>query len=172
MKRTVFILGCMVMMQFFMACNKTNDGTFTEPISIYEKMGGTWVLTRLNMVDELAAANSLKPDAMNLTGKFNFKTFAITLQLNEQFEPGTFEVSGDAPALFIKSGFWKLSNPYPNTDGTAVQLELYTDEGKTNLADVLSITSLPGNRAVMDFALTRQSDNVPFITYQYSLKLQ
>jgi hypothetical protein len=172
MKRTVVILCCVLVVQLFTACNETNDGTFTEPITIYEKIGGTWELTKLNLIDEVAAANSLKPDVMNLTTKFNFKTFKINLQVNERFEPTTFEVSGDAPALFLKNGFWKLSNPFPNTDGTAVELELYADEAKTNLVDALKITSLPGNRAVMDFALTRRLNNVPFLTYQYSLKLQ
>lgn len=170
MKQTLVILFFVAFTQLFTCCNKTNDGIYTEPISIYEKIGGTWELTKLNLVDEVAAANSLKPDAINLTTKFDFRSFKMTLLLDESFNPTTFEVTGNAPGLFIKNGYWDLSHPFPNTDTTPVKLRLYSNEAKTELADVLNITSLPGQRSVMDFSLTRSVNDVPYATYQYGLK--
>lgn len=172
MKKTVLILFSIVLMQIAIGCLETNDGTFTEPITIYEKVGGTWVLTKLTLTDEIAAASASKPDAMILTNNLNFKTFNLVLNLDELFAPTTFEVKGSSPELFLKSGYWDLSNPFPNTDGTAVKLQLYSDASKTKLIDFLEIKALPGSRAVMDIALTRQSNNIPYVTYQYSLKLQ
>lgn len=171
MKRTALLLGCLVLMQFFTGCYKTDDGTYTDPITIYEKMGGKWGLTKITQVDEIAKASSIKPDNMVLTTQFNFKTFTITLNVDEQFQPTTFVVEGNAPELFLKSGYWSLSNPYPNTDGTAVKIQLYTDESRTNMADALNIASLPGTRATMEFNLTRESNNLPYVTYQYAVKL-
>lgn len=172
MKKTVLILFSIVLMQIAIGCLETNDGTFTEPITIYEKMGGTWVLTKLTLTDEIAAASATKPDAMILTNKFNFKTFELVLNLNESFTPSTFEVNGTSPELFLKSGYWDLSNSFPNTDDTAVKIQLYSDASKTKVIDFLDIKALPGSRAVMDIALTRQSNDIAYATYQYSLKLQ
>lgn len=102
MKKTVLILFSIVLMQIAIGCLETNDGTFTEPITIYEKVGGTWVLTKLTLTDEIAAASASKPDAMILTNNLNFKTFNFVLNLDELFAPTTFEVKGSSPELFLK----------------------------------------------------------------------
>ena len=172
MKKTVLILFSIVLMQIAVGCLETNDGTFTEPITIYEKMGGTWALTKLTLTDEIAAASAIDPDAMDLTNKLNFKTFNLVLNLDESLAPTTFEVEGNSPELFLKSGYWDLSNAFPNTDATAVKLQLYSDASKTDVIDSLNINALPGRKAVLDIALVRQTNDIPYLTYQYSLKLQ
>lgn len=171
MKRTVLILGCLVFMQFITGCYKTDDGTYTDPITIYEKVGGSWKLTKLTEVDQIAVASSIKPDNFVLTNEFDFKTFVITLNVDDNFQPTSFQVDGSAPELFTKSGFWKLSNPFPNTDGTAVKIQLYSDEAKTNLVDELSLAALPGARATMEFNLNREVNGLPYVTYQYAVRL-
>lgn len=171
MKRTVLFLGCLIFMQFITGCYKTDDGTYTDPITIYEKLGGKWGLTKLTEVDEIAVASSLKPDNVVLTSKFNFKTFTITLNVDENFQPTSYLVEGSAPELFAKSGYWKLNNPFPNTDGTAVKIQLFSDEAKTAMVDELSLSALPGARATMEFNLTRESNGLPYVTYTYAVKL-
>ena len=171
MKRTVLILGCLMFMQLITGCYKTDDGTYTDPITIYEKVGGSWQLTKLIEVDEIAVASSITPDNFNLTREFDFRSFTLTLNVDENFQPTSYEVGGNAPELFAKSGFWGLSNPYPNTDGTAVKIQLYSDEAKTTLVDELSLASLPGTKATMEFNLTRISNGLPYVTYQYAVKL-
>lgn len=171
MKQTVVILFLLVFGQFFTACNETNDGTYTDPITIYEKMGGDWRLTKLVQIDEIAKASSIKPNQITLTNEFNFKTFNISFRVDDAFQPTSYEVTGDAPELFMKSGFWELSNPFPNTDGTAVKILLYSDEEKSILVDQLDIAALPGSRGTMDFNVARSSGALPFVTYQYSIKL-
>nr|MDA3929070.1 DUF5004 domain-containing protein [Prolixibacteraceae bacterium] len=84
----------------------------------------------------------------------------------------SFEVTGDAPQLFLQNGFWALSHPFPNTDGTPVQIQLFSDEDKSDLVDVLNVVAVPGSRATMEFNLTRVSNGIPYVTYQYSIKLQ
>ncbi|MCF8358974.1 MAG: DUF5004 domain-containing protein [Prolixibacteraceae bacterium] len=172
MKRSLIILFLVVLTQLFVGCYETDDGTFTEPITIYEKIGGTWELSKITEVDEIAVASSLKPDAINLTNYFDFKSFSITLNVDENFEPTTFEVGGNAPELFLKNGYWELSNPFPNTNATSVKIRLFADESKSEPVDELSIMALPGRRATLDFNLTRVADGIPFVTYEYALKLQ
>jgi hypothetical protein len=85
MKKSVVILLLIFITHLFVGCNETDDGTYTDPITIYEKMGGTWRLTKLLEVDEIAVASSLKPDEITLTNQFDFKTLnnpqALRLQV-------------------------------------------------------------------------------------------
>ena len=172
MKRTMVVICYLVLALIFTGCNKTDDGAYTEPITIYEKMGGEWKLTKLVEVDNIAVASSSKPDAINLTAKFSFRTFIIEFKVDEKFQPTTFEVKGEAPELFLKSGYWNLSHPFPNTDGTAVKIQLYSDEAKTQMVDALHIAAVPGSKGTMEFNLIRESNNLPYVTYQYTVKLQ
>jgi len=170
MKKAVVILFCVVITQLITGCYKTDDGTFTDPITVYEKMVGTWTSTKVTQIDLIAVATSTKPDQVNLTNKFDFKTFSITFNVDEKFNPTTYTVGGTSPELFLKSGYWKLNNPFPNTDGSALVIELYSDEAKTQLVDELSISAVPGAKATLEFNLIRESKGIPYANYQYSLK--
>ena len=41
----------------FTACNDTEDGSYVEPITLYEKLQGTWSLRTLQQVDEAGKAS-------------------------------------------------------------------------------------------------------------------
>lgn len=169
-RKAVVILFCVLFFQLMISCNKTDDGTFTEPITIYEKMVGTWTITSVTQFDLIAQAAATKPDKVVLTSKFDFKTFAITFSTDENYNPTTFKVDGTSPELFLQSGFWKLNNPFPNTDGSALLIELYADEAKTQLIDQLAITAVPGAKATLQFDLIRNANGIPYVNYQYLLK--
>jgi hypothetical protein len=169
MKKTSLILMFILVMQLI-GCNKTDDGVFTEPITMYEKMVGTWTISKVAQKDLIAIAASSKPDQILLTNKFDFKTFTITLNADEKFTPTTFEVGGTSPQLFLQSGYWKLNNPFPNTDGKPLVIELYSDEAKTVLIDELSISTVPGAKKTLVFDLIRESNGVAYVDYEYSLK--
>jgi len=170
MRRTGYLLLCLFVFQLFISCNKTEDGTYTAPISLYEKIGGTWKTTSVKEVDEIAKASSIKPDEVVLTNKFSFSTFVITLSVNEAFEPTTYEVTGTAPNLFEPAGYWKLDYPFPHADNNSTKILLYSDEARTQLTDELIVSAIPGAKSALSFNLTRRSDGVPFVTYQYVLK--
>lgn len=170
MKRNLVVMFLFVLTQLLTGCYETDDGTYTEPITIYEKIGGTWVLTKITEVDEIAVASSIEPDEVALTNYFNFKTFTITLNVDENFNPTTFEVGGSSPELFLQNGYWDLNNSFPNTDGTALKIRLYSDESKTDQVDELDIVTLPGKKSTLEFNLTRIANDIPFVTYEYALK--
>jgi len=170
MKKTIIFLFCLFAIPIFWGCNETDDGTYTEPISLYEKIGGAWKISGIKEIDEIAKASSMKPDEITLTSKFNFSTFVITLSVDENFNPTTYEVKGSAPELFKSSGYWELDYPYPNPDNISTKILLYSDEAKTLLTDKLIVTSIPGAKATMQFNLQRLSGGIPYVTYQYSLK--
>ncbi|HNW49662.1 MAG TPA: DUF5004 domain-containing protein [Prolixibacteraceae bacterium] len=170
MRKTGLLLLCLLFIQLFFSCNKTDDGAYTAPITVYEKIAGSWTVSSVKETDLIAKAAGAKPNQLTLTSKLNFKTFTITFDVDENNNPTTFAVGGTSPALFLQSGYWKLSNPYPNTDGSALVIELYSDEAKTTLVDELSLSALPGTRKTMTFDLIRESNGVSFVDYEYSVK--
>jgi hypothetical protein len=170
MRKTGFLLLCFFVFQLISSCIKTDDGTYTAPITLYEKIGGTWKTNTIKEVDEIAKASSIKPDEINLTGKFSFNTFVINFAVDSNFEPTTYTVSGSAPNLFEPSGYWKLDHAFPHTDNNPTKILLYSDEAKTMLTDELIVTAIPGAKNALQFNLTRSSDGVAFVSYQYALK--
>jgi hypothetical protein len=173
MKKNKYLFGCLLL--FFMVLSLvgcepvTDDGSYVDPITLYEKIGGNWKLSDVKQIDETAKAMGISPDEMNLTEQFNFQSFVIALNVSEDKNPTSYQVSGLAPELFPNSGFWDLDSHFPYADGTAPTVNLYSDEAKTKLTGQLSIVSLPGAKQEMELKLTRTSEGVPFVSYQYKL---
>jgi hypothetical protein len=170
MRKTGYILLCLFVFQLIISCNKTDDGTYTAPITLYEKIGGTWKISSVKEIDEFAKARSLKPDEVLLLSKFNFNTFVITLAVDENLQPTTYSVAGNSPQLFEPTGYWKLDYSFPHTDNNPTKIQLFSDVAKTQLTDELIVSAIPGAKNVLQFNLTRQSNGVPYVTYQYALK--
>jgi hypothetical protein len=170
MRKTGFILLCLFVLQLIISCNKTDDGTYTKPITLYEKIGGKWKISSLKEVDEIAKASSIKPNEVLLLSKFNFTSFVITFSVDENFEPTTYLVEGTAPNLFEPAGYWKLDYPFPHTDNVSTKIQLFSDQEKTQMTDELVVSAIPGAKNVLSFNLTRKSNGIPFVTYQYAFK--
>lgn len=153
----------------FAFCEKTDDGEYVPPITIYEKLNGTWELTSVLLVDEIAVANSMSPSEVELKTKFNFSTFGIVFNTSNS-EPSTFEVTGTSPELFLKSGYWDLDQPYVRSDNNPSKIYLYTDEEKSSTIDSLTLVSIPGAKAELAFSLIRSVNGTPYVSYQYLLK--
>ncbi len=141
------------------SCASTDDGSYIAPITQYEKIGGNWILNSVTQTDESTTTS------MDLTNVFDFDTFGISLNVDENNEPTTFAVSGHAPALLPTSGTWKLGNPFVNSDGSSAQIIL-NDNVK------LTVTAVPGSSKVLEYRLTRTSNGVPFVSYTYNLTAQ
>jgi hypothetical protein len=169
-KTNYFLLFLLLFMAFFQSCEKTDDGTYTAPITLYEKIGGTWAITSLTQVDEMAKVSNLKPVEVTLTTRFNFKTFVISLNVDSSFQPTTYAVTGTAPELFANSGYWELDEPYFHADQTASNILLYSDAAKTQLTDKLAVVTMPAKKKLLDFSLTRMDNGTPFVSYVYKLK--
>jgi hypothetical protein len=173
MNRTkiLFLLLMLPLPLLFTGCEKTDNGSHVDPLTIYEKLPGTWTLSSLKLVDEVAKASSLTPYEMDIKPKFGFSAFKITFHIDSSYLPTSYEVTGGAPELFMNSGYWDLDSPFTHTDGKPTELNLYSDEGKTMLVDKLSVTALPGTRAELEFRLIRESEGTPYATYVYKLRL-
>jgi len=169
-KTNYYLLFLLLFMAFFQGCEKTDDGTFTAPITLYERIGGIWATTSITEVDEVAKASSLTPVEETLTTKFNFKSFVIALNVDAAFHPTTFEVTGNAPELFATSGYWQLDEPFVYADQTSSTILLFSDEARTQQTEKLTITTIPGTKAILEFSLTRYDNGTPFVSYVYLLK--
>lgn len=159
----------MVLVLPFMACNDTDDGSYVKPITVYEKINGNWKITTLKQIDEIAKANSQSPSEMILTGQFEFSTFSISLNVDSNNEPTTYNVGGNSPKLFPAEGYWALDYSFQNTDGSPSIIKLYSDAGKTASIGELYVTSVPGATKTMELKFTRKSKDVAFVSYVYQL---
>lgn len=155
---------------FLVGCNELDDGKYVEPITLNEKVKGSWYLMSLKMTDEIAKSAGQTNVEQNISSYFNFPDFLLTLNVDDKMKPTTFKVSGDVPALFTKEGYWALSNDFVQTNGTPTRLTLYKDAAKTQKLDELFITSVPGGQNEMEIQLRRKSGGTPFVSYTYKLK--
>ena len=138
------------------SCSSLEDGSYVDPITQYEKIGGTWVLKSITQVDETNSRS------MTLTDQFDFESFSISLNTDADNEPTTFAVTGNAPKLLPASGTWHLDNPFVNSDGSPAVITL---EGGQRL----TVTAVPGATSTLEFKLTRTSGGNPFVSYVYNL---
>lgn len=168
--KTKVLLGLLFLLpSIWTGCTKQDDGSDVAPITVYEKINGTWNMFSLKLVDETAKSAGIKPDEMVITDQFNFQNFSITLNVDENKLPTTFSVSGDVPALLDTQGYWEIDKLYPATDGTPVVIYFYADEAKTQKTNQVSISSMPGATAEMELKLVHTSNQVAYLTYQYTL---
>ncbi len=164
----------LLLLLFFIAliqgCELTDDGSYSEPVTLYEKINGVWTLTSIKQIDEIAKVNAVKPDEMVLTSMFEFNSFSIALNVDVSMQPTTYEVRGNAPELFSRNGYWELDKPFTRADGNANKIRLYSDEAKTMLTDELIITTIPAKTKVLEFKLVRYDGTIPYVSYVFKCK--
>ncbi|WDF66445.1 DUF5004 domain-containing protein [Flavobacterium sp. KACC 22763] len=158
------------MMCFFaIGCDNTDDGSYVEPITLYEKVNGNWGLTNLKMVDEVAKANNIEPNEENLSTYFNYEDFKIKFNVDEKNNPTSYEVTGDVPPLFAPKGYWALSSDFQQTNGIGTKIYLYSDAQRTQKTDELILASVPGKNKEMQIQLVHSSGGVAFTSYVFKL---
>ena len=151
------------------SCTDTNDGTYIAPISISEKIQGTWAAISIKQTDEIAKTAGQTTTEMGLSRLFNFITFNITFNTDAQNKPTTYLIKGDAPVLIPVSGYWDMPSLFINTDSSPNEVYLYSDEAKTLRTATLTVNSVPTLLDVFEFKLTRKSNGVAFVSYTYRL---
>jgi hypothetical protein len=163
------IYGLAVVCLLVFGCSQNDDGSHVGPITLYEKVNGSWGLMNLKMVDEFAKKNAIEPSEQNLSTMFNYADFKINFNVNEKMEPTAYEVLGDVPPLFAPSGYWQLSTDFQPTGQIPIIIYLYSDAEKTQKTDELRLTSVPGSNGEMEIQLIRTSEGTPFISYVFKL---
>jgi hypothetical protein len=151
-------------------CDNTEDGSYVDPITLYEKVNGNWGLTNLKLVDEFAIANKIEPHEENLSTYFNYEDFKIKFNVDAKNQPTSYEVLGDVPPLFAPKGFWRLSSDFQQTNASGpVAIYLYSDAQKTQKTDELKLTSVPGNSDEMELKLVHSSGGSAYASYVFKL---
>lgn len=156
---------------FTISCEKMDDGEHVVPITLYEKVAGSWTLKDVLQIDETAKIAGIKPDEISLFNQFGFGSFQIALEVDNNNQPTSYKVSGNSPELFPTEGFWEINPSFPAANGTAPTINLYSDASKTTLAGQLEVVSMPGATTDMELKLTRSTAGVPFVSYHYKLSI-
>ena len=134
----------------FTGCSTVDDGSYTAPITLSEKISGKWVVNSVMQTDEANART---------------KTLTDLLNQDEAGNPSTFTVEGSAPMLLPTSGTWKMDYNFTKSDNTPSRLLL--NDGKAETA--LTVTAVPGNTKTLEYRLTRKTNGQPFVSYTYNL---
>ncbi len=137
----------------FTGCSTVDDGSYTTPITLSEKISGKWVVNSVMQTDEANARTK------TLTDLLDFDTFVINLNQDEAGNPSTFTVEGSAPMLLPTSGTWKMDYNFTKSDNTPSRLLL--NDGKAETA--LTVTAVPGNTKTLEYRLTRKTNGQPFV---------
>lgn len=172
MKKTGIYLLLFLFIMSFGGCDKTDDGSYVRPITISEKIAGTWTLSKLTQIDEIAKANSEAVSEIVLTDQHSFKSFSITFNVDADQNPTSYSVTGEAPELLATNGYWDMDYPYPHTDLNVSKIVLYSDAAKTAKTLALDVMSLPGSKPELQFLVIRKHKGVPFVSYSYQLSVQ
>ncbi|MCR5077575.1 MAG: DUF5004 domain-containing protein [Prevotella sp.] len=143
----------------FTGCSTVDDGDYTAPITLTEKVGGKWVLNSVVQTDEANARTK------TLTDLLDFDTFVINLNQDEAGNATTFSIEGNAPLLLPVSGTWQMDHDFTKSDNTASRILL--NDGKSETA--LTVTAVPGNTKTLEYRLTRRTNGQPFVSYTYNL---
>lgn len=168
-KWTKLLASLFLISALFVSCEKMDDGSYSAPITLYEKVKGSWTLNEIIQIDETAKGTGITPDEISLFNQFGFNDFIVALNVDDNDLSTTYKVSGNAPELFLKEGYWELDPQFPAAAGNAPVINLYSDVAKQILVGQLSIVSMPGAKAEMELKLTRKTAGVPFVSYHYKL---
>ena len=164
------LLFCLVSLCFLQfGCEKPDDGSYVDPITLYEKVKGEWKLDDIVQIDQTAKTSGIKPDEMNLYNEFNFSSFSIKLNVDDKNQPTSYAVTGNAPELFPNAGYWDLNVSFAQANAAAPLIHLYADAEKKTLVAKLAITAIPGAMPQMDLTLTQSAEGIPYVSYQYKL---
>lgn len=136
------------------SCDDTDDGSFTEPIKLTEKIVGKWQINSIIQKDELTDTE------LDITSELDFASFVLNLDAN-----GHFEISGNAPQLLPTSGQWLLDSDFVKPTGDAPVLILSSGNKTTSLI----VNNMPGAKEELSFSLIRKCKGIPFVSYNYKL---
>jgi len=164
-----YVLLLMVLVLPFAACNDTDDGSYVEPITVYEKIYGNWKVSSVKQVDEIAKANNESPSEMTLTDQFDFSSFTISLNVDANNQPTTYTIGGNSPRFFPTEGYWALDYEFHNTTGAANVIQLYSDASRSSMTAQLSVVGIPGSSREMEIKFSRNTKGTPFVSYVYKL---
>jgi hypothetical protein len=171
MKKNKYLLGCLLLLFLafsFIGCEPvTEDGSYVEPVSLYEKIGGEWNLSDLVVVDENSTQAKKE---IPLSGHLGFDHFVLNLNLDAENKATSFRIETEAPRLIPTEGYWDLDRAFTDPFGASPVIILYSDAAKTNKTGTLVVMTVPGNNPEMELKITRSNAGKAYVSYVYKLK--
>lgn len=140
-------------------CSSVDDGSYVDPITLTEKIGGKWVVNTVTQTDETNAKTK------TLTNLLDFDTFVINLDRDAAGNAAAFSIEGSSPELLPLTGTWRMENNFTNSDGSPSRI--FLNDGKTDTS--LRVTTVPGNTKTLEFRLIRTNGGQPYVSYTYNL---
>jgi len=161
----IFIILSLILAATF-GCKKDEEGELGTPYGKIEAMPGTWKISKIFLLDEIAYASGGTQVQLEITDWYPFDEFVMTFTLNNG-QPGTFNVdAGNAPNWMITSGTWNFNDiSYP----TEIILTAGDGSGKTT---TLGLVAPPREGTPLRFKLQKYCGGSPMLSYVYTLEKQ
>lgn len=151
---------------FIFSCEPEKYEPVGEPFNKVDGVKGTWKLTTIVQLDEVAIAKELALTQIDITSFFNFENYRITFNVDETNLPSTFEILNpdNAPNFFITSGKWTFDNiDFPS--------QLYLIKLNTEMLPVdtmrINLVAAPRDYLPLKYKFTRSSGGEKIVSYSY-----
>ncbi len=141
-----------------------------EPFDRLSNLAGTWELQKLTLNDEDAVRKGFPAfvQSVDITNLYPFTDVSLTLNLDEEGNPSTFEVNtGGAPNYFgAESGSWSV-------DDLGAPAEINFAGGNTiELTTYLGLTEGALTVKFVRYETRSNGDRVSFLSYEYEFVKQ
>lgn len=147
-------------------CEQIEYGELGDPFTKTDGIKGTWLVSRVVQVDEVALAQGGAQTEMDLTDFFSFSTYHITFNVDAQGNPTTFEVGGDAPNFVDSTGIWTFDEiEFP----TYVEL---THPDSSSVTSMFTLIAPPRTKTPLRMKFQRFCKGKIIISYKYEFEIQ
>jgi hypothetical protein len=161
---TIFLSGIIIY-----SCEPETYKPIGEPFNKIEGIQGSWKITSVVQVDEVAISKDLSFTQIDITGFYDFSNYRITFNTNEEDNPSTFLVENpdNIPNFLNLTGKWAFDNSdYPSMVYLIKldALEVPIDTTR------LPLNSTPRKGNPLKFSFTRFSGGEKIISYKYTFE--
>jgi hypothetical protein len=153
----------------FTSCEPEKFEPIGEPFSKVDGIKGSWKITSIIQIDEVAVAKELAFTQLDITQFFDFSNYRITFNVDEANNPSTFEITNpdNAPNFVLTSGKWTFDNVlYPSfvflIKVDAEMLPIDTTR--------IELVATPRDYLPLKYKYTRKSAGEKLISYSYSFQ--
>jgi uncharacterized protein DUF5004 len=159
------LLANLIVAFLVLACKPESIKPIGQRSDYMSKLPGTYKLTRVTQSDVKAVKNNYPYKTLDLTNKFPYSEFELTLNGNGS-TPSTFSTKqGNAPAIIrLTSGNWKVDNTEApkmiffinGTDSVKIQIGSYNGFN-TNQLNLRQVRNLDGKPVInYDYEFTKK----------------
>lgn len=153
----------------FTSCEPEKFEPIGEPFNKIDGIKGSWKITSVLQIDEVAVTKELAFTQLDITQFFDFSNYRITFNVDEANNPSTFEIVNpdNAPNFVVTSGKWTFDNVlYPS--------QVYLIKVNAEMLPIdttrIELVATPRDYLPLKYKYSRKSAGEKLISYSYTFE--